>query len=184
MLAGADPQPRWLPRRVLTVVSADVDTTAGVGAVWSVWRPKSERAREHTALLEWYDEQWRSLGGGITDGVHAGTGLCDVLEVRGCGGGLSLTRRLDPPRSIATAPWIGCVTLRLGPEVGHVLVGERRIDAPPGQRGLVAAWTSPHDSGRDRPVVVAFGRDGVELSRIGPYDALDTHTWARLREEL
>lgn len=52
VLVGTESQPRWMPRRVLTVVSADIDTTAGVGAVWVVWRPKTARAREHTALLE------------------------------------------------------------------------------------------------------------------------------------
>lgn len=40
VLARDVPQPWWIPRRVLTVVSADVDVAAGVGAVWTVWRPK------------------------------------------------------------------------------------------------------------------------------------------------
>ncbi|WP_234343561.1 hypothetical protein [Streptomyces sp. NRRL F-5123] len=180
VLKGAALQPRWVPRRVLTVVSADVDTAGGVGAVWVVWRPKSPRAREHTALLEWYDEQWSYVGGGI--GSPSDPAGVDVIEVRGGGGALSLTRRLDPPHSIATAPWIGCVEVHLGQDVSHVLIGNRRVDAPQ-QRKLIAAWKSSH-ADRARPVIVALAPDGTELSRIGPHDVLDTHTWARLREEL
>ncbi|MFJ9007508.1 hypothetical protein [Streptomyces canus] len=61
--AGDEPQPWWMPRRVLTVVSADADDDAGVGAVWLEWRPRSPRMREHLALLEWYGERWRYVGG-------------------------------------------------------------------------------------------------------------------------
>ncbi|MFB6784686.1 hypothetical protein ACFCX0_47435 [Streptomyces sp. NPDC056352] len=32
VLAREAPQPQWIPRRLLTVVTADVDATAGVGA--------------------------------------------------------------------------------------------------------------------------------------------------------
>lgn len=71
-------------------------------------------------------------------------------EVRGGGGVLSLTRSLDPPHSIDTAPWIGCVEVHLGPDVGHFLIGNRRIVAP--ERKFVAAWTSHHASRGARPV--------------------------------
>jgi hypothetical protein len=181
VLAGAGPQPRWLPRRVLTVVSADVDTTAGVGAVWAVWRPKSARAREHTLLLERYDEQWRCPGGG--SGPADDPGEPDVLEIRGGAGVLSLARSLDPPHSITTAPWINCVKIHVGPGVSHLLVGSRRIDAPE-QRRLVTAWKSSQAARRTRPLIVALAPDATELSRLGPHDTLDTHTWARLRDEL
>ncbi|MEV5666955.1 hypothetical protein [Streptomyces flaveolus] len=180
VLAGDEPQPWWIPRRVLSVVSADVDGTAGVGAIWFLWRPKSSRMREHLALLEWFGEQWRYVGGGSGSGddpVDA-----DVLDVRNGAGVLSLTRNLDPPHSI-TAAWISCVKVRLGRHVSHVLIGVRRIEVPE-QRSLIAVWTSPRISRGVRPVIVALGRDGVELSRMGPHEGLDTHTWARLREEL
>ncbi|MFJ1694411.1 hypothetical protein ACIO6T_21275 [Streptomyces sp. NPDC087532] len=163
------------------MISADIDNTAGVGAVWIVWHPKSSRAREHTALLEWYDEQWRYVGGG--SGPVDDPADVDVIEVRGGGGALSLTRSLDPPHSFATAPWISCAAVHLGRDVGHILIGNRRIAAPE-ERKLVAAWTSQQVNRGARPVIVAFGRDGTELSRIGPHDSLDTHTWARLREEM
>lgn len=180
VLEGAEPQPRWMPRHVLTVVSADVDTTTGVGAVWLVWYPKFPWAREHTALLEWYDEQWEYVGGG--SGTVNDPPDVDVIELCGGGCALSLTRCLDAPRSVDTAPRIHCVEVHLGPDVGQILFGNRRIDAPE-QRKLIAAWMSPHASRSARPVIVALGHDGTELSRIGPYDTLDTHTWARLAEE-
>lgn len=181
VLEEAEPQPRWIPRRLLMVVSADIDTTMGVGAVWVMWHPKSARAREYTALLERYDHQWRCVGSGsapLNDPADV-----DVIEVCGGGGVLSLTRRLDPPHSITTAPWISCAKVHLGRGVSHLLIGNRRIDAPQ-RRKLIAAWKSPHTDRGARPVIVALAPDGAELSRIGPHDSLDTHTWARLREEL
>ncbi len=180
-LAGDETQPWWMPRRVLTVVSADVDDTAGAGAIWILSRPKSSRIREHIALVEWFGEQWRYVGG--SSGSGDGPVDVEVLDVSNGGGVLSLTRSLDPPRSITAAPWTSCVKVRLGRGVSHVLVGGRRIEVPE-QRSLVAVWTSPQISRGVRPVIVALGRDGAELSRIGPHDGLDTHTWARLREGL
>lgn len=190
VLGGGEPQPWWVPRRVLTVVSADVDTGAGVGAVWMVWRPGAARAsasvsasREYVEFLEWYDGRWRSVGGGNSSANDPTDVEVDVIEIRGGDGALSLTRRLDPPRSFETAPWIACVRVYLGPDVDHILVGDRRFDAP-AQRRVVAVWKGPQVRRMTRPVIVALGRDGSELSRIGPLDSLDTYTWARLREEL
>ncbi|MGW1721997.1 hypothetical protein ACWCQK_03550 [Streptomyces sp. NPDC002306] len=186
--AGRGAQPRWLPRRVLTVVSADLDVGVGAGAVWWVRRPRSARAREHTELLEWDGGRWWHLGGGsgpLDDPVDL-----DVMEVRAGAGTLSRTRRRGPPRSFGTAPWIACATIHLGPDVGHLLVGDRRFDLVADRpfeaserRGLVVAWMSPPGGRGVRPVVVALGRDGTELSRLGPHDSLDTRTWARLRAE-
>ncbi|MEU1107105.1 hypothetical protein ABZ408_40140 [Streptomyces tibetensis] len=180
VLAGEEPHPWWVPRRVLTVVSADVDDTAGVGAIWILWRPKSSRMREHIALLEWFGKQWRYVGGSSGSGDDPVD--VDVLDVCNGGGVLSLTRSLDPPRSLAAAPWISCVKVRLGQDVGQVLFGTRRIEVLE-QRNLVAVWTSPQSSRGARRVIVALGRDGGELSRMGARDSLDTRTWARLRKE-
>ncbi|MGW3633222.1 hypothetical protein ACWD7F_24195 [Streptomyces sp. NPDC005122] len=174
-------QPWWIPRRLLTVVSADVDATVGVGAVWIVWRPKSPRLRDHIALLERHEEQWRYAGGGSGPGEDSFN--VDVLDVSDGGSVLSLTRGSDPPRSITAASWISCVKVSLGRDVDHVLVGARRIDNP-GHCKLIAVWTSPYLSRGTRPVIVALGSDGAELSRIGPHDGLDTHTWARVGEDL
>ncbi|MFD8722929.1 hypothetical protein ACFV2H_34395 [Streptomyces sp. NPDC059629] len=180
-LAGDVPQPWWIPRRVLTVISVDVDATAGVGAIWIVWRPKSPRACEHIALLERYEERWRYVGGG--SGPEDDPVDVDVLDVRNGGGVLSLTRGIDPAHPITAAPWISCVKVRLGRDVGHILIGARRIENSERCK-LIAVWTSPYTSREARPVIVALGRDGAELSRIGPHDSLDTHTWVRLREGL
>ncbi|MEH0419844.1 hypothetical protein [Streptomyces sp. B21-083] len=189
VLGGREAQPRWLPRRVLTVVSADVDAEAGVGVVWMVWRPGSGREsvpREHTAFVEWYDGRWRSLGvssssvSSVGDPMEVGV---DGIEVRGGAGSLSLTRRLDPPRSIGTAVWIACVQVYLGRDVDHVLVGDRRFDVAERHR-VVAVWKGPQIRRGYRPDIVAFGRDGVELSRIGSLDSLDSRTWARVWEAL
>ncbi|MDQ0933698.1 hypothetical protein [Streptomyces turgidiscabies] len=181
VLGGGEPQPWWLPRRVLTVVSADVDTGTGVGAVWMVWRPQSAGAREYGEILEWYDGRWRSLGGGSSE---AGDLVdVEVIEVRVSGGSLSLTRHSDPPRSFETAPWITCAHVYLGRDVGHVLVGDRRFEVPE-QRRFVVVWKGPQIGRGVRPVIVALGRDGTELSRIGPLDSLDSHTWGRVRREL
>lgn len=181
VLNGAEPQPRGVPRRVLTVVSADLDTTTGAGAVWVVWRPRSAAAREHTALLERHEGQWRSLG--VASAPAEEPDDVDVIEVRGGGGTLCPTHRHDPPHSLAGAPWISCATIHLGREVGRLLVGNRRIDAPE-QHRLVVAWMTTQAARGTRPLIVALGRDGTELSRLGPHDSLDTHTWARLREDL
>nr|WP_239149526.1 hypothetical protein [Streptomyces sp. SID12501] len=184
VLGGGTPQPWWLPRRLLAVVSADVDLGAGVGAVWMVWLPGAVGAREHIEFLEWYDGQWRSLGGASSSVGDPADADVDVIEVRGGSGSLSFSRRLDPPRSIETALWIAAVQMYLGREVDHVLVGDRRFDASSGQRRVVAVWKGPQIRRGSRPVIVAFGRDGSELSRLGPLDSLDSRTWARVWGEL
>ncbi|MFK0110580.1 hypothetical protein [Streptomyces sp. NPDC091217] len=166
---------------MLTVMSVDADAAAGVGAIWIVWRPESPRAREHIALLERYEEQWQYVGGGSGPGDDPVD--IDVLDVRTGGGALSLTRGIDPAHPITAATWISCAKVRLGRDVGHVLIGARRIENSE-RCQLIAVWTSPYTSREARPVIVALGRDGAELSRIGPHDSLDTHTWARLREGL
>jgi hypothetical protein len=174
-----------MPRRVLTVVSADVDARAGVGAVWMVWRPGAVGAWEYVEFLEWFDGRWRSLGGaGSSVGGSADADAdVDVIEVRGGSGSLSLSRRIDPPRSVETALWIACVQVYLGADVDHIRVGDRRFDVTE-QRRVVAVWKGPQIRRGTRPVIVAFGRDGGELSRLGPLDSLDSRTWARVREEL
>lgn len=179
--AGNEPHPWWMPRRLLSLVSADVDDAAGVAAIWILWRPKSSRVREHIALLEWFGEEWRCVGGSSSCGDDPDD--VDVLEVGNGGGVLSLTRSLDPPHSIAAALWISWVKVRVGRDVSHVLIGVRRIEVPR-QRGVISVWASPQTRRGVRPVIVALGRDGGELSRVGPQDRLDTHTWSRLREEL
>nr|WP_239157916.1 hypothetical protein [Streptomyces sp. SID13726] len=148
-------------------------------------RPKSPSVREYIALLERHDEEWRYLGSGSgSGGDPAAVDVLDMLHVRDGGGSVGLTRRHDLPDSPTPDRWIGYVIVRLGPDVGHLLIGARRIAAPE-QRRLAAVWTSPYSGRRGvRPVIVAVAPDGTELSRIGPHQGLDTHTWAQLQEEL
>ncbi|GAA0301683.1 hypothetical protein GCM10009540_21210 [Streptomyces turgidiscabies] len=186
VLGGREAQPRWLPRRVLSVVSADVDAEAGVGVVWMVWRPGSGREsvpREHIEFVEWYEGRWRSLGGSASAMGDPIDVEVDGIEVRGGSGSLSLTRRLDPPRSIETAAWISCVRVYAGRDVDHVLVGDRRFEVSE-RRRVVAVWKTAQVRRVYRPDIVAFDRDGGELSRIGSLDSLDSRTWTRVREEV
>lgn len=179
VLRGAEPQPRWVPRRVLTVVSADVDTTAGVGAVWVVWRPEAAGAREHILIVERRRGRWRYVGG--SSGPAAEADEVGVIGVHGGGGVRSPAHRRDPPYSVGTPPWIGCAELHLGREVRHLLVGDRRIDVR-GRSRIVIVWRSARAG--FRPLLVALGSRGTELSRLGPGDVLDSRTWALLRDEL
>ncbi|WP_369382532.1 hypothetical protein [Streptomyces sp. cg36] len=180
VLAGATARPRWIPRRVLSV-SADVDAAEGVGALRFVWRPRSRRGREHFELMRRYGRRWRSVGGGggpVGDPVDV-----EVLDVRSGCGVRTFPHDHTPPLPNSLTLWIGCLEVHVGPDVDHVLVGTRRIPVPEG-RALVAVWTSSHPGRPLRPLVVAVGRDGTELSRMGPLDGLDTHTRARLAREL
>ena len=68
VLGGKDPQPGWLPRRQVTVLSGDVDVDAGCGAVWLVWRPWSSKAETYTARVEHDGGHFRHIGAGVVGG--------------------------------------------------------------------------------------------------------------------
>ena len=191
VVTGKAPQPGWLPRRWLTVVSGDVDLDGGIGAVWLVWRPGSAKAETHTALIERCGGQWQYTGGGSASGGDVAAersaagqpGQVGMIECGGGAGGLSRAYRLQHPHSITAAPWVGSSELRVAAEVGHLLVGGRRIEVP-GHGRLIVAWKSRSTgSGGLRPLIVAVGRDGSELSRIGPHDSLDSYTWVKLSSQ-
>ncbi|MCX4429774.1 hypothetical protein [Streptomyces mirabilis] len=190
MVNGRTPQPGWLPRRLLTVVSGDVDLDAGIGAVWLVWRPRAAKAETHTALMELCGEEWQYTGGGSSsDGdlppgrpAAGRPGQVGMIELGGGAGVLSRADRLrhPHPHSIGADPWIGSNELQVAAEVDHLLLGERRIEVP-GNSSLIVVWKSPSTGrGGIRPLIVAVGRDGSELSRIGPHDSMDSCTWAKL----
>ncbi len=184
-------QPGWLPHRWMTLVSGDVDLDAGVGAVWLVRRPRSAKAETHTALIERCGETWQYTGGGsASDGdLPAGRlavgqpGQVGMIEVGEGTGGLSYAYRLRGschPDIIGTAPWVGSNMLQVAAEVDHLLLGDRRIEVP-GHGRFIVVWKSPYTGhGGIRPLIVAVGRDGSELSRIGPHDSMDSYTWAQL----
>jgi len=185
---GKAPQPGWLPRRWLTVVSGDMDLDRGIGAVWLAWRPRSAKAETHTAQMERCGGQWQYAGCGSASGGDVAAerlaasqpGQIGMIEVGGEAGGLSYAYRLQHPHSITTAPWVGSSELQVAAEVDHLLLGDRRIEVPRHGR-LIVAWKS-QSTGRGglRPLIVAVGRDGSELSRIGPHDSMDSYTWAKL----
>ncbi|MFI9047015.1 hypothetical protein [Streptomyces sp. NPDC053427] len=185
---GQVAQPGWLPRRWLSLVSGDVDLDAGIGAVCLVWRPGSPKAETHTALMERCGEKWQHTGGGSTSGgdlpaerLAAGRpGQVGMIEIGGGAGALSYAYRLRHPDFMGAAPWVGSNELQAAAEVDHLLLGDRRIEVP-GHGRLIVVWKSPSTGHVGiRPLIVAVGRDGTELSRIGPHDSVDSYTWARL----
>ena len=188
---GKAPQPGWLPRRWLTVVSGDVDFEGGIGAVWLVWRTRSAKAETYTARIERCGGQWQYTGAGRASGGEVAAerpaagrpGQIGMIECGGGAGGLSYAYRLQYPHSITAAPWVGASELQVAAEVGHLLVGGRRVEVP-GHGKLIVAWKSRSTgSGGLRPLIVAVGRDGSELSRIGPHDSVDSYTWAKLSSQ-
>jgi len=190
---GKPPQPGWLPRRWLAVVSGDVDLEAGICVVWLVWCPRSAEAETHTALIERCGRHWQYTGGGSSnapsddaaaDRPAAGqSGQIGMIECGGGAGGVSYAYRLQHPHSISAAPWVGASELRVAAEVSHLLLGDRRIQVPRNGR-LIVAWKSRSTgNGGLRPLIVAVGHDGSELSRIGPHDNLDSYTWAKLNSQ-
>jgi hypothetical protein len=199
VLDGKDPQPGWLPRRLLTVASGDVDVDAGCGAVWLLWRPWSSRSGTYTARVEHHDGQFRYTGAGsVRDGgalldrdAPAGRsaagepGQVGMIEMGGYSGGVSAAWCLEHGGRSTDAPWVGASQLRLAAEVDHLLIGvqRRRIQVPDHGR-VIVAWKSPTTrTGGIRPLIVAARRDGSELSRLGPADVMDTYTTVKLGVE-
>jgi hypothetical protein len=181
------PQPGWLPRRYLAVVSADVDLDSGIGAVWLVRRPGSARAETLTARIERHRGRWEYSGAGRAPGdAEAGRraaghpGQSGMIELGGRSGGVSNAYRLEHPHSpVSAAPWVEAIELQAAAEVSHLLIGERRVEVPAHGR-VIVVWKSPSTGGGGiRPLITAFGSDGSELSRIGPHDNLDGYTSAK-----
>ncbi|MFF4116168.1 hypothetical protein [Streptomyces sp. NPDC001714] len=191
VLNGTVSQPGWLPRRLMTLVSGDVDLDAGVGAVWLVWRPGSVRTETHTALIERCGEKWRYIGRGSASGgdlpaerlAVGQPGQVGMIELGGGTGCLSYAYRLRH-RHPDMGPWVGSSELRVAAEVDHLLLGDRRVEVP-GHGWLVVVWKSPSTGqGGIRPLLVAVGGEGSELSRFGPHDGMDSYTWAELRGQV
>lgn len=167
--------------------------TGGIGAVWLVWRPRSAKAETYTALIERCGGRWQYTGGGscsapggdvAADRSAAGQpGQVGMIELGGGAGGVSDAYRLKHPDCITAAPWVGSSELRVAAEVDHLLIGDRRIEVP-GDGRLIVAWKSQSTGWEGlRPFIVAVGRDGSELSRIGPHDSMDSYTWAKLSSQ-
>jgi hypothetical protein len=186
-------QPAWLPRRWVTVVYGDIDHDAGVGVLWLVSRPGRERGAEYTMLFERCGEEWRYTGGGSSSGGRAEEnpprsrpaagrpGQPGMIELGGGAGGVGHAHRVLSPEDWSSIPWVGSSHLRVAAEVDHLVVGGRRVEVPEDGR-LAVAWRSPRGMfGGVRPIVTAIGRDGTELSVVGPRDQMDSYTWAKVQ---
>jgi|GEM_PF-4842360 len=104
-----------------------------------------------------------------------------MIELGGYRGHLSIHRRQHPRPAISTAPWVGASQVQVSAEVSHLLIGERRIEVPRHGR-VILAWKSVSTgSGGIRPIIIAVGHDGLELSSIGPRDSMDSYTLAKLK---
>ncbi|MEV6010688.1 hypothetical protein AB0M29_28190 [Streptomyces sp. NPDC051976] len=179
---GAGLQPSWLPRRLLTVLTGDVDTAAGAAAVWMMWRPGSAARREsHVELFERVGGEWVALGGGggSAEGLPARRlpagepGQFGMVETHGGGGCAARLRPEDGP-----PPWIGYAELRVADEVDHLLIGDRRADVP-ADGLLVAVWILPSAvvGPAARPPITCVGRGGEVLSTLGPSAGMDSYAY-------
>ncbi|CAG6390943.1 hypothetical protein NMG29_36665 [Streptomyces cocklensis] len=188
LVAGLDPQPPWLPRRLAPVVSADLDRDAGVGAVRIVWRPGSSRAETIDGVVERSAGKWvLTGGGGIADAGVPGPrravgrdGQVGVIEVLTSGGLHSRSHLPAHSGDSHGAPWVGTTELRVAAEATRLLVGDREV-AVPAHGTLLLAWTSPPGGAAPRrPLILALAPDGTEISRLGPNDSIDSSTWRLL----
>lgn len=188
LIAGRDPQPPWLPRRLATVVAHDLDRDAGVGAVRIVRRPGSARAETITGAVERSAGTWTHTGGASDDeGPLPGprlavgrTGQVGILDVRSDVGLRSHAHMGAHPGRAHEAPWVGTTEIQVAAEADHLLVAGRRVDVP--AHGLVLlAWTLPSTAAyAAHPLIVAVAPDGTELSRLEPGESTDSYTWRLL----
>ncbi|WP_327292662.1 hypothetical protein [Streptomyces sp. NBC_01198] len=187
LVAGRDPQPWWLPRRVATVVAFDLDLDAGVAAVRLVWRPGSARAEPISAVVERSAGRWTETGGGaVADEALPGPrcavgsgGQLGVIDLVSSCGLRSWARTAARPGHAHEAPWVGTTELRVAAEADRLVVGDREV-AVPAHGTVLLAWISPPAAAAVRPPVVALASDGAELSRLAPGDVVDSYTWGLL----
>ena len=79
----------------------------------------------------------------------------------------------DGGLGMAGAGWVACAGFRLAAEVGAAS-GQGRPIPVPGHGYAIVAWRSP--PALARPPIVAVGKDGSQLSELGPHDFLDSLT--------
>ncbi|MFI0259248.1 hypothetical protein ACH4OW_09455 [Streptomyces sp. NPDC017056] len=201
LLNGRPLQPCRAPRRLLTVVSGDLDTAAGVAGLWLVRRPRSAHATSHTLLFERCGRDWTYVGGssGTADPLpgrrrKAGEpGQAGMVEVAGTGSVVSRAHvaHLHDVAPLAL-PLIGCAELHVAAEVDHLVAGGRRVEVP-AHGSLIVVWRFPPLPGTaapgkalsgpaaTRPLIRCLAADGSPLSELRPGDYLDSFTWQRLR---
>ena len=178
----------------VVVVASDVDTDAGVAAVWLVRRPGSPDARDGFCLFERIGNGWRYRGGGGGSGTEllravrpsaSGSGPASVIT--SMSGSASRSRADREARGdqqdLSQVGWVACAMFRVAAEVGHLQAGARRITVP--EHGyVIIAWKAPPASRPARPPIVAVGEGGFRLSELGPGDHLDSRAWADIEAAL
>jgi hypothetical protein len=178
----------------VVVVASDIDSEAGVAAVWLVRRPGSPDARDELCLFERVENRWRYLGagGGSGSGVlraarpsasQAGTASV-ITSMSGTASRSRAGREAQgDPWDLSQVGWVACAMFRVAAEVRHLQAGARRVTVP--EHGyLVIAWKGPPAPLPPRPPIVAVGEDGSVLSELGSGDHLDSRAWADIEAAL
>ena len=146
---------RWRHRLAgVVVVASDMDTDAGVAAVWLARRPGSPDARDETCLFERIENRWRYLGGGGGSGselLRAGRpsasrgGPASVItSMSGTASRSHADREAQgDQRDLSQVGWVACAMFRVAAEVEHLQAGARRIMVPE-HGSVIIAWKAPH----------------------------------------
>lgn len=187
---------RWRHRLAgVVVVASDIDSDAGVAAVWLVRRSGSPDAWEETCLFERVENGWRYLGGGGGSGselLRAGRPSASqagpasvIMSMSGTASRSRADREAQgDQRDLGQVGWVACAMFRVAAEVEHLQAGTRRITVP-GHGYVIVAWKAPPASLLPpRPPIVAVGADGSRLSELGPGDHLDSRAWADIEAAL
>jgi hypothetical protein len=178
-------------RAGFVALASDVDEDAAVAAVWLVHRPGSAASAQHTLEFERGDG-WRFLGGGssgaqefsLTGRPSASVnGPASMMRLVSSSASRSRTDREKDATGlgVAGAGWVACAGFRLATEVGHLQVGERSVPVP-GHGYAIVAWRSP--PALARPLITAMGKDGSQLSELGPNSSMDSLTWEGVERAL
>lgn len=175
----------------VVVVASDIDTEAGVAAVWLV-RHAGPSTLANYCLFERAREGWQYLGGGranrkekflLTGRPSASqAGPASMMtNLSGCSVRSHAERKAqDCRRDLAEVGWVACAMFRVAAEVVHLRAGTRLIKVP--QHGhVIVAWKAPASSvSPRRPPIAGVSGDGVNLTELGPDSHLDSLTWASL----
>jgi hypothetical protein len=178
-------------RAGFVALASDVDEDAAVAAVWLVHGPGSAGSAEHALEFERGDG-WRCLGGGSSGAQEfslAGrpsasvNGPAIMMRLVSSSASRSRTGREKDATGlgVAGAGWVACAGFRLATEVGHLQVGGRSVPVP-GHGYAIVAWRSP--PALARPLITAMGKDGSQLSELGPNSSMDSLTWEGVERAL
>lgn len=178
----------------VVVVASDINTDAGVAAVWLVRRAGPSTLANY-CLFERARGSWQYLGCGgairketflLTSRPSASqAGPASMMtNLSGCSARSHAEREArDYQQDLAEVGWVACAMFRVAAEVVYLQVGTRLIKVP--QHGhVIVAWKAPPSSvSPRRPPIAAVGGDGVNLTELGPDSHLDSLTWTSLERD-